>query len=222
MKTIVIAASKGGVGKTTLAASLAVEAARKSRTGLIDLDPQQSLARWHDLRSERDADCEPQLIEVGKRPEAAFARARRQHLDWLFVDTPGGSLSRMKLAIDAADLVLLPVRPSPLDVEAMEPVVELCDVVAKPFVFILNGVHKSTVMTEGARTYLETRYGHVLIEQLSLHEAHAEAMLSGATVCELDAHHPAAAEMRALWSKIEQLVAEPASLLTTRIKRAGS
>ena len=48
MHTLTLAASKGGVGKTTLTSALAVEAAKKLHVGLYDLDPQQSLARWHD------------------------------------------------------------------------------------------------------------------------------------------------------------------------------
>ena len=132
MKVIVVAASKGGTGKTTLTAALAVEATHQGSVAVMDLDPQQSLARWHDIRRADDDLADPDLIEAGKRPDVAIARARKQNLDWLFIDTPGGSLSTMKAAIDQADLVLIPVRPSPLDVESMAPVVELCDHAGKP------------------------------------------------------------------------------------------
>lgn len=222
MKTIVVAASKGGVGKTTLAATLAVEATRHGSVAIIDLDPQQSLARWHDVRASHDENSAPHLIEVGKRPEATIARAKKQKLDWLFVDTPGGSLTLMKMAVEHADLVVIPTRPSPLDVESLSPIVELCDLAGRPFIFILNGVTPQSAMTDGARNYLASRYGDLIAEEMQIREAHASAMLSGATAPELDVRGDAAAESRTIFATIKRVANNPAELLRSRRKKSAS
>ncbi len=53
-KIITVAQQKGGAGKTTLAAHLAVAyTAMKKRVVAVDIDPQQSLSRWYELRQER-------------------------------------------------------------------------------------------------------------------------------------------------------------------------
>lgn len=222
MKTIVVAASKGGVGKTTLVAALAVEATRHATVAVMDLDPQLSLTRWHHLRMAEDEDSVPYLIEAGKRPEASIARAKKQKLDWLIIDTPGGSLTRMKLAVDSADLVVIPVRPSPIDVESMNAIVELCDIGAKPWAFVLNGVQHNSHMTDGARTYLRTRFGNVLTEEVQLNDLHVEAMLNGSTAGELDGSSDAARDIRSLWSTLDRLARNPAELLQSRRKKSAS
>lgn len=222
MKTIVVAASKGGVGKTTLAATLAVEATHHGSVAILDIDPQQSLARWHDVRTSSDENSVPHLIEVGKKPETAITRAKKQKLDWLFIDTPGGSLTLMKLAVEHADLIVIPTRPSPLDVKSLNPIVELCEIAGRPFVFILNGVTLQSAMTDGARNYLVSRYGHPIIEEMQFREAHAAAMLSGATAPELDAHGDAAAECRAVFTTIQRLANNPAELMHSRRKKSAS
>ena len=222
MKTIVVAASKGGVGKTTLTASLAVEATHRGSVAIMDLDPQQSLARWHDVRMSDDADSVPHLIEIGKRPEVAIARAKKQKLDWLFIDTPGGSLSRMKIAVDHADLVLIPARPSPLDVESMGAIVELCELTGRPWAFIMNGVTPGSPMADGARTYLQTRYGNLLNDEVQNREAYASAMLGGTTAAELNNRDDAAIEIRKLWATVERLAKNPVELMHSGRKKSAS
>ena len=64
MKLVIFASSKGGAGKTTLAAAVSVEAAKKHSVAVLDLDPQQSLARWHDTRGAPDVEGEPVLLEA--------------------------------------------------------------------------------------------------------------------------------------------------------------
>lgn len=203
MPVIVVAATKGGVGKTTLAAALAVEASRKNqRAAIVDLDPQQSLARWHELRVNETGEAEhPALIPVGKYPDEALASAESGAWDWIIVDCPPGSVRRTDQGVAVADLVVIPSRPSPLDVEAIDVMVELCE--GRPFVFVLNATAPRSAMTAGARQYLAAK-GDVLDIEISNRQTYASAMILGGTAAEKDG--PARAEIAALWEAIVKRV----------------
>ena len=138
MRTVVLAASKGGVGKTTLAAALAVRAAEESgNVALIDLDPQGSLGRWWELRGEPD---NPRLVTNVETLAPAIATLRTMGIGWLFIDTPPAIIGTIEPAIRAADVVLVPVKASPLDIEAVDPVVQLCVRRGRPFAFVMSMV----------------------------------------------------------------------------------
>lgn len=198
MLTITLAASKGGVGKTTLAACFAVEASRRSnKVAVLDLDPQLSLTRWHELRGEP---ANPQMLAEGVSVEAAERRAMKAGFDWLIIDTPPALMTRIAPAIDIADLVVIPVRPSPLDLEAIDPVVELCRHHDRPFVFVISQNPPRSSLTKGAVGYLQA-HGEVLDEMVSLRTAHAGAAISGKTAPEIE-KDKSADEITALWKAI--------------------
>jgi len=118
MKTIVIAAQKGGAGKTTLARNLAVAASQDGRTVLcLDLDPQGSLRAWWEGR-EADA---PAMLDRDPAPHAlrATLNAAQAQFDLCIIDTQPAAPEWLAEALGAADLVLIPVRPSPDDLRAV-------------------------------------------------------------------------------------------------------
>jgi chromosome partitioning protein len=109
---ITIASSKGGCGKTTTVACLAVRAAQESgKVAMIDLDPQQSLARWWELRKEP---LNPRLFNNVANAVADVKLLKSHDWQWIFIDTPPALMHFIEDGIAAADLVLIPVRPSPL------------------------------------------------------------------------------------------------------------
>src|SRR5687768_18246999 len=111
MQTIVFAARKGGSGKTTLAAHLAIQAemAGDGPVTLIDTDPQQSLsAWWNDRKGES-----PQLLELSLSQLPTELAKARAAPGFVMIDTPPLDSSVIASVIDVADLVVIPVKPSP-------------------------------------------------------------------------------------------------------------
>ena len=127
MKIIVLAAAKGGVGKTTLAAALATAAALdmpETHVAMVDLDPQGSLTHWWNDRAE----ARPRLYELaGLALPAAIPRLRALGIGLLFVDCPPGLSLIQRDAIAVADLVLVPTQASPLDLAAIASSIEMAE-----------------------------------------------------------------------------------------------
>src|SRR5262245_53168736 len=119
MQRLVLASPKGGVSKTTLAACLSVEAGlHLKRVACIDLDPQQSLATWHGLRTDAGIVGKPELVPTGAKLGSALDRVRAQPKppDLLVIDCPPGSVGLTRRGVEGANLVLVPMKSSPLDV----------------------------------------------------------------------------------------------------------
>ena len=125
-RAIGVVASKGGVGNTTLCANLAVRATKESkRVALFDADPQQALARWWQLRGEPD---NPKLIARADLQDIAsadvpaeVAKLKAKGWEYIFVDSPPAVMHIVENG------VLIPVPASPIDVESINPTVEICE-----------------------------------------------------------------------------------------------
>jgi len=118
MKIITFAAQKGGAGKTTLAVNLAVSAqAAGLKTALFDLDNQESATAWADRREAELPHVEP--MSARRLPQALEA-ARAAGFALAIIDTPPAAGTEAVEACRAADLVLIPCRPSLVDLEAIK------------------------------------------------------------------------------------------------------
>lgn len=203
VKVLTLGASKGGVGKTTLTTALAVEASKKHLVGLYDADPQSSLGRWFELRS----DHKNLKLIAAKTGTEAKALADKQGCDLLICDTPPGSLMLLKPAIDAADFVLVPVRPSPVDVEAVDPTVELAEEANVPFAFVISmaSTQGGTGYVAGARKYLSA-LGDVLNIEIHHRLPYVGAMGKGMTGPEFEKDGKCGAEITALWTEIRKRI----------------
>ena len=124
MKTIVITSQKGGSGKTTVVAHLAVavEQAGHGPAVVIDTDPQQTLATWWKVR-EAEA---PKLAPVSLRelPDKLEALAQ-MGFAYCFIDTPPALTEQNRKILKLADLVLIPARPSPNDLWSLGATLDL-------------------------------------------------------------------------------------------------
>ena len=153
---IAIAQHKGGVGKTTLAAHLAVTwLISGRRVALIDTDPQASLAHWHQKREERlgRGDTGFGFAALASwRVAAEVSRQAREH-EIVLIDSPA-SPDAARAVIRTADLVLVPVQPSPVDVWATVPTLQMAKEERVPALLILNRVPPRACLTAAMRDWL--------------------------------------------------------------------
>lgn len=116
MKTILVASSKGGAGKSTLATNLAAHFALDGkRTVLVDADPQHSSTRWAERRSELETAVLP-IDASGKR---AWRSWLPEDAERVVIDAPAGSMADdLQQFIEHVDAIVVPVLPSAMDIEA--------------------------------------------------------------------------------------------------------
>ena len=197
MKTIVITSQKGGSGKTTVVAHLAVavEQAGHGPAVVIDTDPQQTLATWWKVR-EAEA---PKLAPVSLRelPDKLEALAR-MGFAYCFIDTPPALTEQNRKILKLADLVLIPARPSPNDLWALGATLDLVKQAGIPFVFVLTqakGNARITVQTIAALS----EHGQIFRAVIHDRVDYAASMTDGRTALEISPSGPAATEAAALW-----------------------
>lgn len=200
---LVVAATKGGTGKTTIATALAARASLEASVALLDLDPQGSMSRWWELRGQPD---NPALGAATGGVAAAVERLRREGFEWIILDTPPALLHVITPAVLAADVILIPCQSSAFDIEAVEPVVELAKREQKPFAFVLNRVAARSRLTSGAVKYLE-QDGPVLDEHVADREVYRVAITSGKSGAEIGRDEKAREEIDALWRAVKRLAA---------------
>lgn len=190
MKTIVMASMKGGSGKSTLAVNLAVNAEKNGAgpVALVDMDsPQGSASSWWNAR-----EAETPLFADGLNPDG---------VELVVVDTPPQKPAQQ--TIRAADLVLIPVRPSPNDLRAVGQTLEVVEKVRKPFIFIINSAKNRTRI---AMDTLQTlaQFGRVAPVMIGDRIDLAESMIGGLAVSEYAPSSRSADELTKLWTYVSE------------------
>ncbi len=201
MQTIVINSQKGGSGKTTLCAHLAVEAERAGDgpVFVIDTDPQGTLSTWHEKRAAEV----PQRAEVPLGDLAAGLRVLQQHpASYCFIDTAPTRADENVALFRLADLVLVPIRPSPSDLWAAAATVALLKDAGIPFLFVITQAKTNATITGQAAAAL-SHHGAVAETFIADRVPYAAAMTDGRTAIELTSKGPAALETAALWKNIK-------------------
>lgn len=202
MKTIVIAAQKGGAGKTTLARNIAVAASQDGlRVLCFDLDPQGSLRAWWEGRQ---ADT-PAMLERDPSPEALRATLKAAHakFDLCVIDTPPAAPEWLAEALGAADLALIPVRPSPDDLRAVGATIAAVNRARVPFAFALSQTPRAKITEEAARVLAQ--HGRVAPINIAQRVSYAETGATGQGVTETS-DDKAAAEITAIWTYVKGIL----------------
>jgi chromosome partitioning protein len=121
MAIIAVAGRKGGIGKSTIVGNLAAEFVAMGYSVIaLDADPQHSLAAWAALGEGMLAGCVEKVNAAGAETLRARAREAQKEADIVLIDTPPGTPAVAHQAALAADLMLLPCGPSPLDLLALK------------------------------------------------------------------------------------------------------
>lgn len=200
MKVVVIAARKGGSGKTTLAGHLAVQAERAGQgpAALIDVDPQGSLSAWWNER----AAPTPVFAQTSLDGLAGnIARLRELGIKVLFIDTPPALTPSVAEVVKLADLVVIPTRPSPHDLRSIGATAELVEHLGKPLIFVLNGATPRARINGEALGVLSQ---HGMLAPVIVHQRidFAASMIDGRTVMELPDSSRSGEEIEQLWAYV--------------------
>jgi chromosome partitioning protein len=212
MRVIAFASRKGGVGKTTLVGHLAVEAERQGAgpVALVDTDPQGSLAAWwNDRQAESPLFVKVELPVLEKQLE----ELRAHGVKIVMIDTPP-TVDHIEKVIEVADLVVMPVRPSPHDLRSIAATVDLVEAADRRMAFVVNGASvNSRISTEAVVALAE----HGRVAPVIVHQRvnFAASMTDGRTTGEVEPASKAAEEIEELWKYINKLA-------TGTVKRKSS
>jgi chromosome partitioning protein len=202
-KVLTLAQQKGGAGKTTLAAQLAVAfAAGGKNVALVDIDPQGSLARWFALREAAGKAGRIGLTAVtGWRAQATVDKLKATH-DLVLVDSAPHAEIEAKIAARVADLIVVPMQPSPLDLWATEPTLALARSEKRKALIVLNRDQTRMKLSEALAGPIAELGAEVAETTIGSRTAFAASMMEGLGVVETAPRTKAAAEIVALADEI--------------------
>lgn len=201
-RIITISQQKGGTGKTTLTAHLAICWSKLDgmSVAVLDIDPQGSLGEWLEARERTLGEDDVGLAfrtasGWGARREA---RALARDYDMVIIDTPPKAETEVKPALEAADLVVVPVQPTPMDLWATEPILKLAAGERTEAILVLNRVPARSRLTAEMREALKAFPAETTEAFLGNRVAFASSIGTGMTTLETEPGGKASQEVKAL------------------------
>jgi chromosome partitioning protein len=207
MKTIIVANQKGGSGKSTFTVHLAAAADHAGDGPIVisDTDPQGTAADWFNERKKARIDTPLYsplaLSDIGTKVRALGDAGA----SYLFIDT-APSISAVNAELFAlADLILIPLNPTPADLRALVKGLPLVKQSGKPFQFVLARVRANLRNNDGTALALSA-LGLVLSARMHERVIYAETFAHGKTALEIDPKGVAAQELAALWIGVKEKI----------------
>jgi chromosome partitioning protein len=180
---------------------------------MLDIDPQGSVAAWYEPRREAGIDDGPDASVVqGWKLSTEMDRLSADY-DILIIDTPPHAETDARVAIRAAGLILVPVQPSPMDLWATKPTIELARREKSQPLLVLNRVPSRAKLTEAIRAKIGAEGMPLADTTLGNRSVFASSMMEGKGVLETQPKGAAADEIRALANE----VAAALKLVGTRV-----
>lgn len=204
MKVISVISQKGGVGKTTIATALAVEAERnKKRCVVYDVDPQGTACFWKDTREEES----PAVVSVQPiRLKAMIEAAQETGTDIVFIDAPPVARDAAYEICKVADLVLIPTKAAVFDTVSMMQTLEIVNQVGKSCEIVLNFVPPQGREISDALAAAEELGAKICPVYLGNRKDHYKAQAVGLAAQEFNPKDKAAKEIVELYSYIAKRV----------------
>ncbi len=201
MKAITFVTQKSGSGKSTLCISLAVAAQETGRSVcILEMDRQATVSDWAEHRQSSS----PEVAQIdAPQLEQVMQSLKGTAYDYVFIDTPGVDSAGTLSAIRAADLCVIPCRPTPADLRAFKPTLAAVYRLEKRFAFVLNQTPPRSYRIRDASDGLAV-LGVLPDVNVVLRNDHQDAIGVGQGVTEFNPTGQAANEIRRLWTWIEK------------------
>ena len=158
-KVITVAQQKGGTGKTTLVVHLALAFIKyhNFKVAIIDTDPQGSLGKWFMIRSEKNISNKNLTFKTASLWGAQYeSKLLKKDHDIIIIDTPPKIESDARPAIEAADLVLIPVAPSYVDFWATEAIIDIAKKAKRKILIQINRANHRSKLISQTLDYINT------------------------------------------------------------------
>ncbi|GGG71380.1 cobyrinic acid a,c-diamide synthase [Salipiger pallidus] len=205
---ITVAQQKGGSGKTTLSANLAIGMRQAGRSvALIDTDPQGSLGRWFMTRLEQHPEGVEDMEFATSSAWGITYECRKlaDRFDVVIIDTPPKADSDLRPALRVADLVIVPVSMSHLDLWATESVLDLARREDREALMVMNRTRPGTRLSSEIAGAAQQMQARIAGSQLANRVGYAEAFGHGLSAAE-GRKTPARAEVEALTAEVAEIL----------------
>lgn len=201
MQVISFVTQKGGSGKSTTAASVAVAAFEEGRrVFMLELDKQGTLTDWTESRA---AEKGPEFERIDSTMlEKALSTLKEAGYQLVVIDTPGADNPHINAVMRVSDFCLIPCRPTATDLKGCLPTVQSLIRLDKPFAFVLTQCPPRSGRVYEARAGLAA-LGLIAEPPIVSRADHQDAMAAGMGVTEFNATGAAAFEIRQLWNWID-------------------
>ena len=204
-KVITIAQQKGGTGKTTLAVNLALAFIKyhNLKVAIIDTDPQGSLGKWFMIRSEKKISNQNLTFKTASLWGTQYeSKILKQDHDVVIIDTPPKIESDARPAIEASNLVLIPVAPSPVDFWATESIIEIAKKAKRKILIQINRANHRSKLISKTHEYIKSINISAIKTLIGHRQIFVASMGEGKTVVEKQRKSKAVEEIRKISEQI--------------------